>query len=149
MIVNIRKFKTGETTPLEIEKNVSVEKLKSLIWLELMITPLQQCLVAHGKKLEEDMHIHDYPIAEGNTIHLLEREVETLKIILYCPGHRKLKITVSNRTFVKELRVVIQKFLNDNRAFKMEFKGTELEDAHILGDYSVKYKSKITVSFIG
>jgi hypothetical protein len=147
MLVNIRKFKTGELYPLEIAEDISVERLKSTLWIELLVTPLQQCLVVHGKKLEEDMYVSDYPIKSGDVIHLLEREVEQMKILVYSEGHHKLKITVNSNTFIDDLRAVIQKLLQETRGFRMELRGKELDDCKILGDYPVRCKSKIIVTF--
>jgi len=147
MLVNFRKFKTGDIVPLEVDEEMSVERLKSLLWLELMVTPLQQCLVVHGKKLEEDMYVRDYPIKSGDTVHLLEREVNQMKVLVYSAGHHKLKITVNSNTFIDDLRAVIQKQLHEPRSFRMELKGRELEDCKVLGDYPIRCKSKIVISF--
>lgn len=145
--LQIRNYHTTEVSEVSVDPNSTIQEIKRNVSDKLMIPPLKQCLVCKGKKLENEESLTYHGIIEGTLIHLLIKDIEEMTLLVYCPGLRKMKVHLYNKSHVEDLRRAIAKYVpSDAIEFKLLFHGTELEDERLLCDYKLKHKAKIIVS---
>lgn len=145
--LKIRNFQNSDIITITIQPNVTVEDLKKAITDHTTIPSLNQCLVYRGRKLEVNDSLTLHGISEDSLVHLVVKYIEPITVIVYCPGLRKIKMHLFNKTTVRDLREAVAKvYRHDTSQFKCSFHGVELNDNEsTFADLKIKNKSKILV----
>lgn len=135
--VHVKVLPVGKTISLNVEPDLSIKALKSLIQDEEGIPPDQQCLIFTGIELEDSYNLN-YTILRISTIHLILKIDVCLKMSNGKLVTLELKST-DTIAGVKDKIHVEEGILPDRQ--RLMFDGKKLKDTYSVGECNIQKNS--------
>ena len=130
------KTLTGKTFTLEVEPSDTTESVKARIQDKKCFPANQQQLIFANKRLENGHTLRDYNIQNGDTVYLVLRLQQAIKIFVITPTSKTVTLEVEPSDSVESVKAQIWDKEEPHQR-QLFFAGSELEDDHTLNDFSV------------
>ena len=140
------KTLTGETFPLEIETNESIENLKNKIATKTKISTEQQRLLYAGRPLNDNGCLDDYEIENGAEVYLVRRlRIYDVKI-LKRKSKQTIQLKVDSSCTVESVKAKIEAIEGTPRYLQeLILSGITLEDGRKMVHYNSLISCKCVI----
>ena len=140
------KTLTGETFPLEIETNESIENLKNKIATKTKISTEQQRLLYAGRPLNDNGFLDDYEIENGAEVYLVRRlRIYDVKI-LKRKSKQSIQLKVNSSCTVESVKAKIEAIEGTPRYLQeLILSGITLEDGRKMAHYNSLISCKCVI----
>ena len=132
------KTLAGKTFTVEVEPGDTTENVKARIQDKTGFPANQQRLIFANRRLENGCTLRDYNIQDGDTVYLVLRLQQAIRIFVITPTSKTLTLEVEPSDTIENVKAEIwDKEGIPPHQHQLFFAGSELEDGHTLNDYCV------------
>ena len=147
MRIFIKNNSLNSTITIEVAQDDKIINLKIKIHDKVDIPPEQQCLIFHGRKLDDEKTIADCNIVKETTIYLVLASTESFDLTIKRLNDGDFKINVKSKDSIIDLKAKIEDKINvPPERQHLLLAGTSLDDnSKTLEDYNIQNDSVINL----